>query len=127
MTPLNLLALVGLSVCWLTFGLTWLGGAIYYQSHAPAERSRATSASPAMVGIVIIIAVQLAVPRADWRSLTVHAPWFRFLGLAILLAATAFTFWARVTLGAMWSAAPTVKEHHQLRTDGPYRITRHPI
>jgi protein-S-isoprenylcysteine O-methyltransferase Ste14 len=27
----------------------------------------------------------------------------------------------------MWSSAPAVKEQHQLRTGGPYAITRHPI
>jgi protein-S-isoprenylcysteine O-methyltransferase Ste14 len=27
----------------------------------------------------------------------------------------------------MWSAAPAVKEGHQLRTTGPYAVTRHPI
>jgi protein-S-isoprenylcysteine O-methyltransferase Ste14 len=28
----------------------------------------------------------------------------------------------------MWSASPNVlQEHHRLRTDGPYAITRHPI
>jgi protein-S-isoprenylcysteine O-methyltransferase Ste14 len=64
---------------------------------------------------------------ADWRPLEVHAPWVRLLGLAILLAATALTLWARLALGAMWTAAPTVKQEHQLRTSGPYAITRHPI
>ena len=59
--------------------------------------------------------------------LEVHAPWVRLLGLAILLAATALTLWARLALGAMWTAAPTVKQEHQLRTSGPYAITRHPI
>jgi len=58
---------------------------------------------------------------------TFYAPWARFLGLAILLAATALTLWARFALGLMWSAAPAVKEGHQLRTSGPYAITRHPI
>ena len=53
--------------------------------------------------------------------------WARFLGLAVLLAATAFTLWARFALGLMWSAVPAVKEGHQLRTSGPYAITRHPI
>ena len=68
-----------------------------------------------------------AVPRADWRPLEIHPPGLRILGLAILLAATALTVWARLALGAMWSAAPTVKQEHQLRTGGPYAITRHPI
>ena len=27
----------------------------------------------------------------------------------------------------MWSAAPTVRQEHKLRTGGPYAITRHPI
>jgi len=27
----------------------------------------------------------------------------------------------------MWSSSPEIKVGHQLRTDGPYRITRHPI
>jgi protein-S-isoprenylcysteine O-methyltransferase Ste14 len=67
------------------------------------------------------------VPGADWRSLTFYAPPVRILGLVILLAATALTLWARLALGAMWSAAPTVKQEHQLRTSGPYAITRHPI
>jgi protein-S-isoprenylcysteine O-methyltransferase Ste14 len=44
-----------------------------------------------------------------------------------LLAATALTIWARLALGVMWSAAPTVKQEHKLRTGGPYAVTRHPI
>ena len=56
-----------------------------------------------------------------------HTPGTRLLGLAILLAATMLTLWARLALGAMWTAAPTVKQEHQLRTSGPDAITRHPI
>ncbi|MDR2986522.1 MAG: isoprenylcysteine carboxylmethyltransferase family protein, partial [Nocardiopsaceae bacterium] len=62
-----------------------------------------------------------------WRSIVIAAPWVRILGLAIILGSTAFAIWARLQLGAMWSAAPTVKEHHALQTSGPYRLTRHPI
>jgi protein-S-isoprenylcysteine O-methyltransferase Ste14 len=68
-----------------------------------------------------------AVPRADWRSLALHAPAVRIPGLALLLGGTAFAIWARLALGAMWSATSTVKEEHRLRTGGPYAITRHPI
>jgi protein-S-isoprenylcysteine O-methyltransferase Ste14 len=124
---LNLLAIVSLAVCWGAVALAWLAGAIYYESRAPAERSRASYLSPLVVTIVIVVALSAAVPRADWRPLEVHAPWIRLLGLVILLAATALTLWARLALGAMWSAAPTVKQEHQLRTSGPYAVTRHPI
>jgi protein-S-isoprenylcysteine O-methyltransferase Ste14 len=33
----------------------------------------------------------------------------------------------RFSLGTMWSVAPKVKDDHQLRTHGPYAVTRHPI
>ena len=55
------------------------------------------------------------------------ASWVRVLGLAVLAASTVFTLWARFSLGTMWSMAPMVKDDHQLRTRGPYAVTRHPI
>jgi protein-S-isoprenylcysteine O-methyltransferase Ste14 len=67
------------------------------------------------------------VPDSAWRALTVHAPWLRTLGAAVLLAGTAFTLWARAALGTMWSSAVVAKQEHVLRADGPYGITRHPI
>ena len=128
MTPqqLNLLAVVSLAVCWGAFALTWLAGAIYNESRAPAtERTRTWFPR---TGWVIVGVAWVAVPRADWNSLALHPPaWIRILGLAILLAATAFTLWARLALGTMWSGAPTVKQLHQLRTSGAYGVTRHPI
>jgi protein-S-isoprenylcysteine O-methyltransferase Ste14 len=77
--------------------------------------------------LVVIIVVAVAVPRADWDSVGPHQAWVRLLGLVLLVAATGFTVWARLVLGAMWSGAPAVKQEHQLRTTGPYAVTRHPI
>jgi protein-S-isoprenylcysteine O-methyltransferase Ste14 len=78
-------------------------------------------------GAVIVAVITVAVPKADWHLVTFYAPAVRVLGLVILLAATAFTIWSRLVLGLMWSGAPAVKEGHELRTGGPYGITRHPI
>lgn len=123
---LNLLTVVGLAACWGAFVLTWLAGAIYNQSRAPATEQTRTWFP--RTGWVIVGVAWVVVPRAAWNSLALHPPaWIRILGLAILLAATAFTLWARLTLGTMWSGAPTVKQLHQLRTSGPYGVTRHPI
>jgi hypothetical protein len=59
---------------------------------------------------------------------TDHARWIEFPGLALLIASTGFTIWARLKLGRMWSASPNMlRANHELRTDGPYAITRHPI
>jgi protein-S-isoprenylcysteine O-methyltransferase Ste14 len=124
---LNLLAVISVVVCWAAFAATWLAAEIYNQGRAPAERTRSWFGSAVLPGAIIIAVITIAVPRADWRSLTFVSPAVRLLGLVILLGATAFTIWARLVLGVMWSGAPTVKEHHELRTSGPYSITRHPI
>jgi protein-S-isoprenylcysteine O-methyltransferase Ste14 len=125
---LDLVAAIGLAGCWGAFAATWLAGAVYNASHGPAaQTSAAPFGSVMLVGAVIVWVVFRAVPPADWQALVVHARWVHVVGLAILLAATAFTLWARLALGTMWSAAPKVKQRHELRTDGPYNVTRHPI
>jgi protein-S-isoprenylcysteine O-methyltransferase Ste14 len=123
----NVVAAVGIGVCWGAFVVVWLVTANYNESRAPQERKRSWYGTGVAPIFVIFLVVRLAVPRADWRDVTFYAPWARFLGLAILLAGTALTLWARFELGLMWSAVPAVKEGHQLRTSGPYAITRHPI
>jgi protein-S-isoprenylcysteine O-methyltransferase Ste14 len=50
--------------------------------------------------------------------------WF----LAVLTAAGfAFSWWARIYLGSLWSGSITVKEGHHVVDTGPYRFVRHPI
>src|ERR1017187_8603205 len=116
-----------MAVCWGAFALTWLAGALYNASRGPAQRDRAPFSSVAVIMTIIVLVTFRAVPLADWHALTVQAVWVRVLGLVILAISTAFTLWARLALGIMWSAAPMVKDGHQLRTGGPYAITRHPI
>jgi protein-S-isoprenylcysteine O-methyltransferase Ste14 len=123
----NIVAVVSIAVCWVAFAAVWLITANYNESRAPAQRRRSWYGTGVIPVVIIFEVVHFAVPRADWQSVTYHAPWARFLGLAILLAATALTLWARFVLGLMWSAAPAIKEGHELRTSGPYAITRHPI
>jgi protein-S-isoprenylcysteine O-methyltransferase Ste14 len=47
--------------------------------------------------------------------------------VALVAAGFAFTWWARVTLGDLWSSDVTRKEGHVLVERGPYRLVRHPI
>jgi protein-S-isoprenylcysteine O-methyltransferase Ste14 len=126
-STINLTAVVAIVACFGAVAAAWLAGAIYYESRAPAEQTRARYASPIAIATVVVITAVIAVPRSAWTPLEVHALWIRLLGLAILLPATALTLWARLALGAMWSFAPVVKEAHSLRTSGPYAVTRHPI
>lgn len=45
----------------------------------------------------------------------------------IMLGGLAFSWWARIRLGRLWSSAITRKEGHRIIDDGPYALVRHPI
>ena len=105
----------------------WVAGAMYNHKHSPAVRARAGTRELWLIAGVGFVLLNWVVPVRDWRPLSVGDHRLQLLGLPILLGATAFTLWARAALGTMWSSAPLAREHHQLRIEGPYGVTRHPI
>jgi protein-S-isoprenylcysteine O-methyltransferase Ste14 len=132
------LARVGIAVCVGVVVVVWVAGALYNAlrsphsaSHAPRERPRSqpglTVGDGGLIGVAVACVGLAIVGRSHFDGLTVGALWVRVLGLVVLVASTVFTLWARLSLGTMWSAAPKVKGDHQLRTHGPYAVTRHPI
>lgn len=129
----QLTATVAITACWAAVALVWVIGALYNAAGGPT-RGRRPAPSRSLAGrlvalavVVVVVAVIRLVPGRDWHALRVDALWVTLLGLAVLLASTAFTLWARVALGTMWSMDAIVKQGHQLRTHGPYGVTRHPI
>ena len=129
-----MLAGVGIAVCVGVVVVVWVAGALYnalhalpYASHAPRERTWIQPGSTALIVVAAGCAGLVIVSRSHFDGLAVGALWVRVLGLVVLVASTVFTLWARFSLGTMWSLAPQVKDDHQLRTHGPYAVTRHPI
>lgn len=51
----------------------------------------------------------------------------RLLGLAIAVASAAFAAWAMWSLGRSYGIRMDVFDGHSLKTDGPYRLVRHPM
>src|ERR1700722_17744938 len=47
--------------------------------------------------------------------------------VAIAVLGLAFTWWARLYLGRLWSSSVTKKADHRVVDTGPYAIVRHPI
>jgi protein-S-isoprenylcysteine O-methyltransferase Ste14 len=120
------------AACWGVFIATWALGALYNARYAP--RTVSTDAKLGfrwwqgwIVAGVGVSLLQAFVPRSVWAALTFRSDGAAWAGLVILISSTIFALWARWTLGKMWSFVPTLREHHQLHTDGPYRFTRHPI
>lgn len=123
----NTVADVGIGVCWGAFAIVWVVGALYNARRAPAVRKRTRGSVQLLVGAAAAWAALRLVPGSDWDRLSIHASWIRWPGLALLVAATIFTIWSRLSLGTMWSSYVVAREGHELRTDGPYGIVRHPI
>lgn len=116
-----------LGICWGLFCLVWIIGAIYNFWKAPAVQKRSGPLWMWIIGIVLFAVGESFIPYRFWTLLTFDTSWIRVIGIICLLLSTAFTLWARWVLGTMWSSSAVAKAGHELRTDGPYRITRHPI
>lgn len=54
-------------------------------------------------------------------------PVLTLMGACLCPAGAALTVWGKIRLGRWFSATVGVKEGHELVTDGPYAVTRHPI
>lgn len=123
----QLILAISIDCCWAVFALVWLAGIVINMRRAPAVRRRARVVVPSVAVVVPVVLLAVFVPRDVWRPVTYRATWLAALGLVLLVASTAFTVWARLRLGTLWTVQAVVKEHHELRTDGPYAVTRHPI
>jgi len=121
------MAIAATLVCWGVVVVTWIAGAAY-GARTRGSRQRTGSGVFWRIGAGVALVLVLRLGRHDLQRATDHSLWIEIPGLVLLVVSTAFTLWARVRLGRMWSASPDVlKAHHQLRTDGPYAVTRHPI
>ena len=126
------MAQVAMSVCWAIFIGAWALGALYNARYAPAtiKRDARIQLKSWLLWITCgagVLLLRALVPQSMWPDLTFRSEGLTILGLVLLIGSTLFTLWARWTLGRMWSYVPSLREHHELHTNGPYRFTRHPI
>ena len=70
----------------------------------------------------------MAEPEAAFTARLWRLPeWAAWAMTAAAAAGFAFTWWARVTLGDLWSSSVSRKENHVIIERGPYGLVRHPI
>jgi protein-S-isoprenylcysteine O-methyltransferase Ste14 len=116
---------VAISVCWSLFIAVWIVAALCWRRTTHGSRR----GRPLWTTSLVVAAIVLV--RFTWhdaRGWSDRAWWITIPGVVVLVASTIFTIWARLRLGRMWSSAPdTLQQDHELRTDGPYAVTRHPI
>ncbi|MER7920133.1 MULTISPECIES: isoprenylcysteine carboxylmethyltransferase family protein [unclassified Streptomyces] len=127
-----LVALTG--VCFLVFAAAWLLGAAYFgirhhggvRDWLRASRASASRRLLLIAGVALFLVV-VRHTRGFWEHLQFWRPELAVLGALLALVSTALLLWARWVLGTMWDSVPSLRQNHELRTDGPYRLVRHPI
>ncbi len=114
-------------VCWAAFLIVWIAGAIYNLIHSPKlERRRRSGPLLVLIALGLWLVARFS-PASWWSPISVREPAVESAGCLILVLGTAFAIWARLVLGTMWSFLPAQRADHELRMEGPYAITRHPI
>lgn len=88
--------------------------------------SRLTHYAPLILGGLLLGVPGILGPELERQF---HGPAQTWLWIANALVAIGLGFaaWARVRLGANWSAEVTIKQNHELVRSGSYALVRHPI
>lgn len=122
MTPLQ-----AVQLAWATWLISWFAAAAW---------SDRTVKRPAIRREVLYRALTLAGTMLLWdwipggrRVIRIWQPGpaLAWSETALVVAGLAFTWWARLHLGRLWSSSVTRKEHHHVVHSGPYGLVRHPI
>ncbi len=120
------------AVVWLAWLASWIAAALW--SAPTVKRAERLAGRPwdlwAYRAAIFAGAVLLA--HAAWAHSREPRLWNAGdYGDSALACATflglAFTWWARLHLGRLWSGAITRKQGHQIVDTGPYGLVRHPI
>ena len=130
-----------ISMSWIAWLLSWWLAAWWRKPavRRPPQLQEVIHLTPTVIGVWMLFATHA--PFADPTQQVFNGPYPLFepirlwstpimAGWACLaLAAAGFLFcwWARVTLGQLWSGNITLKSDHRVVDTGPYRLVRHPI
>jgi protein-S-isoprenylcysteine O-methyltransferase Ste14 len=113
---------------WAGWLASWLVAALWSSraERRPPRRTETAYRLLTAIGAVLLFDVHPIWPWTTiqvWRVATDTA----WVLVAIAALGFAFTWWARVVLGRLWSSGVAVKADHDMITAGPYRLVRHPI
>jgi len=119
---------------WAAWAVSWLLAAFWARPAAarPSFAAEASHRIPTVIGYLLAFYGAGLAGRGAWQQWADMPLWRlpSWLGWALTALAAlgfAFTWWARVTLGALWSGDVSRKADHKVIDTGPYRLVRHPI
>lgn len=112
---------------WGLWYASWLASLIW--TRRASARPNVTSHGPyqlaTMAGLVLLFGPPFAgQPLPQLWILPGPAIWALF---ALIALAFAFCWWARITMGRLWSGLISRTENHRIIDSGPFAVVRHPI
>lgn len=117
-----------INVAWAALALVWL--VFWFSAKRPVQ---AESRSERWSHLIFLLVGALLLFKDDWPlhllnlRILPDAAGIRWTGAALAIFGSAFAIWARLILGANWSAEVQIKQGHTLIHKGPYKFIRHPI
>ena len=118
---------------WLAWVASWMLAAAWTRrtQARPPFGETLLYLAPTVVGWMLLVFSANALLRAPESAFALtlwRLPrWGAWAMAALAGTGFAFTWWARVTLGDLWSSAVSRKENHVIVERGPYGLVRHPI
>lgn len=112
---------------WLVFALSWLAAA--WWSSLPTNSVDPRAELPSRIAL-ILGGLIFFIPAHGYEG--PMRLWYPnkelFWGcIVFMLLGFAFAWWARITMGSIWSGRITLKTNHPILDTGPFGIVRHPI
>lgn len=124
--PIQLLAMYAV---WTLWAISWFAAALW--TNKTVGRPDSSSQLPyrviTVVGAVLMFALRVRDPLHSVFGLWQVGPDVAWAMVALAVAGFAFSWWARLHLGRLWSSSVTKKTDHHVIDTGPYRLVRHPI
>ena len=115
------------AMLWVLWAVTWVIAAAW--SRRAAARPSFAAQLPYRVVTVAGAALLFDAGRIEPLGYGPFSPplLVQWALVGFVAAGFAFTWWARLTLGSLWSSSVTRKEDHRIVQTGPYAFVRHPI
>jgi protein-S-isoprenylcysteine O-methyltransferase Ste14 len=114
------------TLIWDVWTVSWIVAVVWSRRTAarPPALDQLVHWLPTAVGILLLAFGSIATNFTPLWRLTDVAGWALTGACA---AGLLFTWWARVSLGSLWSGSVSRKDDHTVIQSGPYRLVRHPI
>jgi protein-S-isoprenylcysteine O-methyltransferase Ste14 len=124
---------IATAALWVAWILSWMLASLWTRrtQARPPLGETLLYLVPTIAGAMLLFGGANATMAAPESAIVVRlwrlAHWAGWTMTAVAAGGFAFTWWARVTLGDLWSSAVSRKENHVIVERGPYGLVRHPI